>query len=153
MGPPGLLQSSPRLVLLVVPSFGAGVRVLPHRESQGGPDVLGDAQPRVAEYAFLLVVFSARDDDPGSMGAARALPSRFARIFQALGSCVRSYRIERQLSQQDMISYGFSLRHWQMIESGRPISLSTLLRICEAFDLTPEQLVADLSRNLRKRGS
>jgi len=41
-----------------------------------------------------------------------------------------------------MISYGFSIRHWQMIEAGRPSTLFTLLRICEAFDVQPEQLVA-----------
>jgi len=34
-----------------------------------------------------------------------------------------------------MISYGFSVRHWQMIEAGRPTTLFALLRICEAFDI------------------
>jgi DNA-binding Xre family transcriptional regulator len=50
-----------------------------------------------------------------------------------------------------MISYGFSARHWQMIEAGRPITLFTLLRICEAFAIPPEELVAGLARHLRKR--
>lgn len=50
-----------------------------------------------------------------------------------------------------MISYGFSVRHWQMIESGRPITVFTLLRVCESFDLTLEQLVAGLSQHLGKR--
>ncbi len=57
---------------------------------------------------------------------------------------------ERELSQEDMISYGFSVRHWQMIEAGRPSTLFTLLRICEAFDIQPEQLVAGLSASARK---
>ena len=85
------------------------------------------------------------------MGASRDLPAHYARFFRALGNRVRSYRTERGLSQEDMIFHGFSVRHWQMIESGRPITVFTLLRICETFDLTPEQLVAGLSPHLRKR--
>jgi DNA-binding Xre family transcriptional regulator len=50
-----------------------------------------------------------------------------------------------------MISCGFSARHWQMIEAGRPITLFTLLRICEAFETSPEKLVAGLAHHLRKR--
>jgi hypothetical protein len=50
-----------------------------------------------------------------------------------------------------MISYGFSVRHWQMIEAGRPITLFTLLRVCETFDVAPEKLVEGLADHLRKR--
>jgi hypothetical protein len=50
-----------------------------------------------------------------------------------------------------MISYGFSVRHWQMIESGRPVTVFTLLRICDAFEIPLEQLVAGLSQHIRKR--
>jgi DNA-binding Xre family transcriptional regulator len=49
-----------------------------------------------------------------------------------------------------MISYGFSVRHWQMIESGRPVTVFTLLRVCEAFEVHPEQLIAGLGQHLRK---
>jgi len=35
-----------------------------------------------------------------------------------------------------LISYGFSVRHWQMIEAGRPITVITLLRVCEAFEIS-----------------
>ena len=73
------------------------------------------------------------------------------RFFRALGHRIRSYRAERQLSQEDMYSYGFSVRHWQMIEAGRPFTVFTLLRICEAFEISPEQLVAGLGQHLRKR--
>jgi transcriptional regulator with XRE-family HTH domain len=85
------------------------------------------------------------------VGASRDLPANYARFFRAFGHRVRSYRTERHLSQEDMISYGFSLRHWQMIESGRPITMFTFLRICEAFNLTFDQLLAGLSHHLRKR--
>ena len=84
------------------------------------------------------------------MAARRDLPARYARFFRALGRQIRSYRKERHLSQENMVSYGFSLRHWQRIEAGRPITLSTLLRICSTLDLPPEQLVAGLSHHLRK---
>ena len=85
------------------------------------------------------------------VGASRELPAQYARYFRALGHQIRSYRMERELSQEDMISYGFSVRHWQMIESGRPITMFTLLRVCEAFETTPERLVAGLAHHLRKR--
>jgi hypothetical protein len=51
-----------------------------------------------------------------------------------------------------MISYGFSVRHWQMIESGRPITVTTLLRVCETFDVSLDQLAAGLGHHLRKKG-
>ena len=85
------------------------------------------------------------------MGASRKIPSHYVRYFRALGHRIRSYRIGRKLTQEDMISYGFSVRHWQMIEAGRPITMFTLLRVCEAFGISPEELVTELGRHLRKR--
>ncbi len=84
------------------------------------------------------------------MGAHRDLPANYARFFRALGNRIRSYRIENGFTQEDMIFLGFSLRHWQKIESGRPINVFTVLRICEAFGVTLDELFADLSRYLRK---
>ena len=37
-----------------------------------------------------------------------------------------------------------------MIEAGRPTTLITLLRVCETFQVTPEELVAGLAPHLRK---
>jgi hypothetical protein len=88
----------------------------------------------------------------GEVGASRDLPARYARFFRALGHRVRSYRTERELTQEDMISFGFSLRHWQMIEAGRPITVVTLLRVCDTFDVSLEQLVEGLSEHFRKGG-
>jgi transcriptional regulator with XRE-family HTH domain len=85
------------------------------------------------------------------VGASRALPAHYARFFKALGHRIRTYRTERKLTQEDMISYGFSLRHWQMIESGRPFTIFTLLRVSEAFEIPLEQIVSGLSQHLRKR--
>jgi DNA-binding Xre family transcriptional regulator len=50
-----------------------------------------------------------------------------------------------------MISLGFSARHWQQIEAGRPITLKTLLRICDAFDIDAGRLLAGLDRGIYKR--
>lgn len=85
------------------------------------------------------------------MGASREIPANYRRYFRALGHRILSYRVERKLTQEDMISCGFSVRHWQMIESGRPITMFTLLRICEAFDTPPERLVEGLAHHLRRR--
>jgi transcriptional regulator with XRE-family HTH domain len=85
------------------------------------------------------------------VGASRELPAHYARFFRALGHRIRSCRTERKLTQEDMISYGFSVRHWQMIEAGRPMTVFTLLRICEAFGVPLEQLVRGLAHHLRKR--
>ena len=85
------------------------------------------------------------------MGAHRELPPGYARFFRALGQRIRSHRTDRKLSQEDMISYGFSARHWQMIEGGRPVTVFTLLRVCEAFDIRIEELVAGLGQPSKKR--
>jgi transcriptional regulator with XRE-family HTH domain len=56
-----------------------------------------------------------------------------AKFFKALGERVKELRQKRGYSQEDMIAFGFSARHWQQIEAGRPITMTTLLRICDAF--------------------
>ena len=50
-------------------------------------------------------------------------------------------RKEHGLSQEDMLSFGFSTRHWQQIEAGRPITLTTILRICDVFHVTSDALL------------
>jgi transcriptional regulator with XRE-family HTH domain len=72
------------------------------------------------------------------------------KFFCRLGVRVRELRRERGHSQEDMISYGFSARHWQQIETGRPITVSTLLRICAVFGISVERLVRGLDRGIYK---
>jgi transcriptional regulator with XRE-family HTH domain len=69
-----------------------------------------------------------------------------AQFFRRLGKRVRELRRKRGHSQEDMISFGFSARHWQQIEAGRPITLTTLLRICEALDVRLTTMLAGLDR-------
>jgi DNA-binding Xre family transcriptional regulator len=47
-----------------------------------------------------------------------------------------------------MISFGFSARHWQQIEAGRPITLTTLLRICETFRVPAARLLQGLDKGI-----
>ena len=68
------------------------------------------------------------------------------KFFSALGSRVRELRKKRGYSQEDMLSFGFSTRHWQQVEAGRPITVTTLLRICEVFATPMSKLVQGLDK-------
>jgi transcriptional regulator with XRE-family HTH domain len=70
------------------------------------------------------------------------------KFFWAFGRRVRKLRQDHDYSQEDMISFGFSARHWQQIEAGRPITVSTLLRICEVFRVRAESLVRGLDKGI-----
>ena len=62
-------------------------------------------------------------------------------FFAALGKRVRRLREKRGLTLEDMISRGFSARHWQQIEKGRSINCTTLLRISLVFEVSLSVLV------------
>ena len=70
------------------------------------------------------------------------------KFFLAFGKRVRELRKEHGHSQEDMNSFGFSVRHWQQIEAGRPITVSTLLRICEVFKIPVDRLVRGLDAGI-----
>lgn len=53
-------------------------------------------------------------------------------------------RRQNSFTQEDMISFGFSARHWQQIEAGRPITMKTLLRIGEVFNTSLVELIEGL---------
>ena len=74
-----------------------------------------------------------------------------AKFFARLGERIRKLRKAQDLSQEDMISFGFSARHWQQIEAGRPITVTTLLRICEAFHLPVARLLRGLDKGIYGR--
>jgi len=71
-------------------------------------------------------------------------PPHYQRFYRALGQRVKRLRKKKGYTQEDMISFGFGLRHWQEIEAGYPINIWTLLRICEAFDVRAWQIVRGL---------
>ena len=72
-------------------------------------------------------------------------------FFRALGKRVKDLRKRRGYSQEDMISFGFSARHWQQIEAGRPITVRTLIRICEALEISVDRLVKRLDRGIYRK--
>jgi transcriptional regulator with XRE-family HTH domain len=61
-------------------------------------------------------------------------------------------REERGWRQEDMLTHGISLRHWQRIEAGKSITVTTLLKIADAFNVPPSDLIADLYRKRKLRG-
>jgi transcriptional regulator with XRE-family HTH domain len=71
-----------------------------------------------------------------------------AKFFERLGLRIKHLRKARGYSQEDMISFGFSARHWQQIEAGRPITVSTLLRICDVFQVSGATLIRGLDRGI-----
>src|SRR5438445_13006409 len=70
------------------------------------------------------------------------------KFFAALGMRIRRLRERFGYSQEDMISYGFSARHWQQIEKGRPVTVKTLLRITVALNTSLSHLVHGLPRSI-----
>ena len=70
----------------------------------------------------------------------------YTSFFKALGIRIRTLRKKRGLVQEDMISHHFSTRHWQQIEAGRPITVTTLLRICKALKVRMSELVRGLDK-------
>jgi DNA-binding Xre family transcriptional regulator len=50
-----------------------------------------------------------------------------------------------------MISFGFSARHWQQIEAGRPITVTTLLRICDVLKVRADRLIRNLDKTIYRR--
>lgn len=73
------------------------------------------------------------------------------KFFHALGIRVRELRKKRGYSQEDMIYFGFSARHWQQIEAGRAITVTTLLRICEVFEVPMEKVVRGLDAGVYEK--
>ena len=66
------------------------------------------------------------------------------KFFAGLGQRIQALRKRRGYSQEDMISFGYTVRYWQRIEAGKPITLRTLLRICNILGTTAESLVRGL---------
>jgi transcriptional regulator with XRE-family HTH domain len=73
------------------------------------------------------------------------------KFFRALGARIKGLRKGKGYTQEDMISLGFSARHWQQIEAGRPITLRTLLKICDRFDIQAARLIEGLDRGIYRK--
>jgi hypothetical protein len=71
-------------------------------------------------------------------------------FFKALAQRVRGMRLRKSYTIEDMGYFGFSTRHWQQIEKGRPVTGRTILRICDAFRTTMPNLLRGLDRGIYK---
>jgi transcriptional regulator with XRE-family HTH domain len=72
-------------------------------------------------------------------------------FFNGLGARIKALRERAGYSQEDMITHGYSVRYWQKIEAGKPITLRTLLRICRLFAVPMCDVVRGLDA-IRKKG-
>jgi len=72
-------------------------------------------------------------------------------FFSALGERVKRLRKSKGFTQEDMIGLGFSGRHGQQIEAGRPITVTTLLRKCDTFSMRAAQLIEGLDRGIYRK--
>lgn len=66
------------------------------------------------------------------------------KLYKKFGARVRELRLENGWSQDDMSQHGFSKRHLQKIEAGKPIQLSTAYRFAKAFGMSLSELTKDL---------
>ena len=73
-----------------------------------------------------------------------------SQFFKGLGARIKHLREEAGESQEDMLSHGYSVRYWQKVEAGKPITLRTLLRICRIFATPMSEVVRGLDRNPKK---
>jgi transcriptional regulator with XRE-family HTH domain len=62
-------------------------------------------------------------------------------VFEILGTRYRKLRLQRNMILEDVLEYGFSVRHYQQLESGRPHTMKTFFRICEMFKTDPEVMI------------
>ena len=73
-----------------------------------------------------------------------------SQFFKGLGARIKRLREEAGESQEDMLSHGYSVRYWQKVEAGKPITLRTLLRICRIFSTPMCDVVRGLDRNPKR---
>jgi transcriptional regulator with XRE-family HTH domain len=65
----------------------------------------------------------------------------FERYCTQVGKRVRQLRLSAGLTQEDMMDRGFSLRHYQRIESGRSVTLRTMWKLAHALGVRPQDLL------------
>jgi transcriptional regulator with XRE-family HTH domain len=71
------------------------------------------------------------------------------KFFAGLGRRIQVLRKRSGYSQEDMVSFGYTVRYWQRVEAGKPITLRTLLRICRILGTPMETIVRGLGPNAR----
>lgn len=68
----------------------------------------------------------------------------YERFCGAVSSNIRRARKKAGLSQEDMARFGFNIRHYQDIETGKVrFTLETLYRLSRVFKVPPQALVKE----------
>src|SRR5947209_20539208 len=77
------------------------------------------------------------------------------KFFKDLGVRIKRLREQTGMSQEDMISHEFSVRNWQRIEAGKPITLRKILRNSDLLSAPMESVLQGLNspKGARPRGS
>lgn len=70
------------------------------------------------------------------------------RFFKRFGHRLRQLREARDWSIDDMEVRGIGAKHWQQFEAGRPITVKTLLRVCEALNIKASVLLDGLDEDI-----
>jgi transcriptional regulator with XRE-family HTH domain len=66
---------------------------------------------------------------------------------QALAARIKGLRQAKGWTQMRMTTdFGYQLSFWQQIESGRKMSLPTMLRVANTFDMSIEELLQGIKR-------
>ena len=67
---------------------------------------------------------------------------KYNKKLKAFGLKVRQIRIAKGWTLEDTESHGWgNWQHLQKIESGKNITLATIYKICDVFDITPADLL------------
>ena len=66
---------------------------------------------------------------------------RYQKFYAELGRRIKKARQKVGYSQEDMMSFGWTKNGWQSIESKKPKSLTTLLRVVEVLGVPMRVLV------------
>lgn len=71
----------------------------------------------------------------------------YEEFVAVLAARIKELRQERGWTQMQMMrDFGYHLSHWQNIESGRKMSLETMLRVANTFDLSLDELIGGVKR-------
>jgi transcriptional regulator with XRE-family HTH domain len=81
---------------------------------------------------------------------AMETPAGYGELFRELGNRYRKLRNKRGWVQEDAMEYGFSVRHYQQLEAGRPHNLKTFFRMAQMLDVSPEELIKGLGAKRRQ---
>lgn len=71
-------------------------------------------------------------------------PRELRIFFRLLGERAANLRRRHGWTQEAMTEFGFSLRHYQGLEAGRPVNLTSTIRLAEAFEVDLSVLLRGL---------